>query len=452
MNEETIAALATPPGQSGVAVVRISGGAVREVLGRIVRHPPAEWAPRRLYLRDLVDNDGIIDRGMVVFYPGPASYTGEDMAEFQVHGNPFLVQTLLAAVTRVEGVRSAGPGEFSCRAYGNGKMDLPQAEALSQLIRAGSDTAYRLSLNAMDGGVSRLAGELRSAVLGLSAWVETGIEFAEDQHLEMEPLLVPLREVREKLSRLLARSAFYDRLSQGLRIVIAGPANAGKSSLFNALLGDRRAIVSESPGTTRDVLKERFYLHHVAVELFDTAGINPESEDDLEREGVERGLAALRDASAMFFVVDASREGEGWEADFLHSFQNGPKAVLLNKTDLLGAAEEHRWRGLTADHRSILMSVRTGEGLDEVRSLLEEWSEEFKPSADDLSVSLRQRELLERVAEGIDRIQRGVKDGLMLELVAEEIRGIGECLSLLTGSVTPDDVLDRVFSTFCIGK
>ncbi len=452
MSEDTIAALATPPGQSGVAIVRISGGGVLDVLRRIVRRPPVQWEPRRLYLRELVEKDGLIDRGLVAFYPGPASYTGEDMAEFNVHGNPFLVQTLLAAITRVEGVRSAGPGEFSFRAYCNGKMDLPEAEALGQLIRAGSDTAYRLSLNAMGGGISRLAEELRSALLDLSAWVETGIEFAEDQNLEMEPLLAPLGKTREKLSRLLDQSAFYDRLSQGLRIVIAGPANAGNSSLFNALLGDKRAIVSETPGTTRDVIKERFYLHHVAVELYDTAGINPLSEDHIEREGVERGLAALQDASAMLFVVDASREGQGWEHDFFARFVNAPKALLLNKADLLTDPKEHRWSGFPADQRPILMSVRTGLGLGEVRTLLEEWSEEFKPSADDLSINLRQRELLEKVSEGLERIQEGMRSGMMLELVAEEIRRIGEQLSLLTGAVTPDHVLDRIFSSFCIGK
>lgn len=452
MSEKTIAALATPPGSSGVAVVRVSGPATRAVLDRIVRRPPRVWQARRLYLRDFVDGDEAIDRGLAVFFPAPASYTGEDQAEFHVHGNPFLVQNLLEAITRSDAVRGARPGEFSYRAYRNGKMDLPAAEALGQLIAAASDTAYRLSLNAMDGAVRRLAEDLRSALLDLTAWVETGIEFAQDQHLEMEPPLQALRSAREKLTALLGRSAFYERLSQGLRIVIAGPTNAGKSSLFNALLGDQRAIVSPSPGTTRDVLRERFFLHHVAVELLDTAGINPHSQDEIEREGVERGLTALQDASALLFVVDVSRPGQGWEREFFQRFAHGPKAVLLNKTDLAAGGGHRDWDGIPAEHSPIQLSVRTGLGLDEVRRLLESWSEQFKPGSDDLQVSLRQRQLLEKVAQGLQRIERQLQSEPMLELVAEEIRILHDQLADLTGAVTSSEVLERIFSSFCIGK
>ncbi len=453
MSEETIAALATPPGQSGVAVVRVSGEDTRSVLQHIVRRAPQIWKTQRFYYREFAEADEIIDKGLVVFFAGPASYTGEDMAEFHVHGNPFLVQALLMAITRVKRVRTARPGEFSYRAYINGKMDLIEAEALGKLISAGSDTAYRLSLNAMGGGVGRLAGELRSALMDLSAWVEASIEFAEDQQLEMASLLLPLERAQQNLSLLLGKSAFYDRLSQGLRIIIAGPTNAGKSSLFNALLGDNRAIVSDIAGTTRDLLRERFYLHHVAVELLDTAGINPDSSNQIEREGVERGLSALQDASALLFVLDVSRQPQGWEMDVLNRFTHGPKVILLNKADLLNGSEPaHLFTDLSEAHRTILMSVKTGLGMNEVRSVLEAWSDQFKPSADDLLISHRQRELLEDISQGLARVLDRVQHGEMMELIAEEIRSINDNLSFLTGSLTPDDVLDRVFSSFCIGK
>lgn len=452
MSEETIAALATPPGHGGVAVIRVSGDRTASVLGRLVRRPPRTWQPRTLYHRTLVDEAETIDRGLVVFFQGPDSFTGEDAAEFHVHGNPFLIQTLLAAITREPGIRSARPGEFSYRAYCNGKMDLPEAEALNQLIAAQSDTAYRLSLNALSGGLSRLTTELRSALLDLAAWVETSIEFAEDHHLELDSLLKPLAAAREKVKLLLGRSSFYDHLTRGLHMVIAGPANAGKSSLFNALLGADRAIVSELPGTTRDVLRERFYLHHVAVELLDTAGINPGSPDPVEREGVERGLAALTDASALIFVVDASVVPQGWEAGFCRDFRRGPVVVLFNKSDLLNGASGPLWQESFSGLTCLSVSVKQGTGVGAVRDLLESWSERFRPSVDDVAVNGRQRELLEAISKGLDRVADGLQAGEMMELLAEEIRLVHGHLSVLIGETTPDDVLERVFSSFCIGK
>ncbi len=443
-NTETIAAIASAPGAAGVGVVRVSGPAVPHIaetlLGRAAQ-------PRYAHLAAFRDNGGeLIDRGLLLHFPAPASYTGEHVLELQGHGSPVLLDELLRRVCEL-GARLARPGEFTERAFLNGKLDLAQAEAVADLIAARSRAAARAALQSMEGVFSRRVDSLLQGLIALRVHVEAAIDFPEE---EIDFLADPaierqLQGVRVELVDLLREAQRGLRLNDGLRVAIIGRPNAGKSSLLNALTGSDRAIVNATAGTTRDVLRESLSLDGMALELADTAGLR-DTDDEVEREGVRRAHGELQRADVALLVTDAQHA----VAD-LTFFQTLPagveRLVLINKIDRdqIAAAEERR-EGVDW----MWASAKTGEGLDTLREHLKRLA---GAGSGEGAFSARRRHVLalQQVDVHLQDAANELAHGAG-ELAAEELRQSQQVLGEITGGYSSDDLLGAIFGSFCIGK
>ncbi len=453
MDEETIVAPATAPGRAGIAVIRLSGGRSEEILRGLMAPLPGRVVPRRSYRCFLHVAGRPVDECLAVLFRAPRSYSGEDMAEISLHGNPFLVEAALAQACRL-GARAALPGEFTYRALRNGKLDLPRAEAVNDLVNAGSRAAALLQFGNLEGRLSQAAATLRDALLGEAAAVEAAIEFAEDQHLEGAACGSGLEAAAAALEAILAGSRFGQVLQRGLRVAIAGRVNVGKSSLFNALLLEERAIVSHLPGTTRDTLAETLLLDGAAFRISDAAGLRAEAGDGVENEGMRRSLDLVAGADAVLLVVDASRP-LGEEDREIHRLLAGKKRLLLaNKCDLTGdEAAAAAVRAAFPGEPVQAISAKTGAHLEAVTAFLKGLAVDLPEAGDILTLNLRQKGLLEGLRGRLAEARR-LRDATppAWELVAEEIRGGLALLGELTGASGVDDVLHGVFASFCIGK
>lgn len=438
---ETIVAGATPPGMSAVAVVRASGPLCAELWRRHFPSAPCPPRPRRAYYGQLVDGAGeLLDDGLGIFFRGPRSYTGEDVVEFSCHGNPLIADRLVAALI-ASGARLARPGEFTQRAFEHGKLDLTQAEAVMDVIAAQSDRALRMASRARAGALSRVVAELQERLVGHLAHLEAYIDFPEE---DLAPevgteLRGGLRHILRRCEGLLATAREGRLLRQGAVVVLAGAPNAGKSSLLNALLQEDRAIVSPTPGTTRDTIDAMVVLEGFPVRLVDTAGLR-ESADPVEREGVARSRAAMASADVVLWVED----GTGPEATALEGVTEGVAVVRC------------RTRADRAEFRAgagLAVSPVTGQGVGEVRRAL---AEALRLGAEGggelLALNRRQEEVVRRAAEGVAAGLRDLEAGLPPELVATGLRRAQEAFGELVGMGSSEDVLDRLFQTFCIGK
>lgn len=452
MDEETIVALASPPGRGGIAVIRLSGSRSEEILRRIVRPLPEKTRARHSYHAVLHDEGGRIDECLAVFFPAPRSYSGEDMAEISLHSNLFIIDEALALACRC-GARPALPGEFTYRAFRNGKMDLLQAEAVNDLIRANSRAGSRLEFGNLEGRLSQEVAALRQNLLQAAVDVETGIEFAEDQHLEAGAAGSVLGAAGAVLEKILAASRFSEVLKQGLQVVIAGRVNVGKSSLFNALLMKERSIISELPGTTRDYIEETLFLDGFAFCVSDVAGIRAAGGDDVEEQGMRRSRERIAVADAVLFMVDASQPLQESDHEIDRLLAGKKRLLLANKSDLLREDVVRGIREAFPGETIHLISARNGENLDAVTAFLRELLREIPAATDATAVNLRQRNLLEKLRERIGQARcLQAQTPAPAELVAEEIRQGLRIIGELTGEVGADDILRGVFSRFCIGK
>ena len=439
---ETIVAIATPAGAGGVGIVRLSGPASREIAEAIcARALPLRTAT---YAR-FRDGDGAtLDDGVAIRFEGPASYTGEDVVELQAHGSPRLLAALVARACAL-GARPARPGEFTERAYLNGKLDLAQAEAVADLIAAQSDAAARAARRSLDGEFSRRTDAVFDSLTALRVHVEAAIDFPEEEidFLADPQLAARLAETRGLLQALLRDSERGQRLRDGLHVVIAGSPNAGKSSLLNALAGSERAIVTEIPGTTRDVLREVVRIDGIELTLADTAGLR-ESGDAVEVEGMRRARDELARADLVLAVLDDAA------ADAAGALPPPAATVywLHNKIDLNGAAPRREQRG---DGLHLWLSARSGAGLELLRAALLEAAGQGEGSDGAFSARGRHVEALRRTAGHLALAQSLLDQGTG-ELAAEELRLAQQALSELTGAVSSDALLGRIFSSFCIGK
>jgi len=435
---DTIAAVATPPGRGGVGVIRLSGPRARAVAWALA--PPLP-RPRQAALRVFTGRGGeAVDRGLVLFFPGPHSFTGEDVVELQAHGSPVVLDELLAAVFAA-GARHARPGEFSERAFLNGRMDLTQAEAVADLIDAGSQAAARAALASLEGRFSARVNEAAAELMRLRVETEARLDFAdEDIAAETPGFRRRLGALAEGLRGLAASAARGQRLTEGYVCVLSGPPNAGKSSLLNALAGSERAIVTELPGTTRDPVEVDVILGGVPVRLVDTAGVR-ETDDPVESEGVRRALARAAEADLVVDIRDdAGPVVAGAAAGGI------PRLTVLNKIDLSGRAP-----GPCGDAGApaVAVSAGTGAGLEalvaELRARAIGGSD-----AEGARFSARRRHLdaLERAGACLARAAAET-DG---ELAAEELAAAQRALGEITGETTTEDLLGAIFSTFCIGK
>ena len=441
---DTIAAIATAPGAAGVGMVRVSGPAVPAIALALLGAPPL---PRHAHFVALRDGaGGLIDRGLLLHFPAPRSYTGEHVLELQGHGSAVLLDQVLRRVCEL-GARLARPGEFTERAFLNGKLDLAQAEAVADLIAARSLAGARAALQSMEGVFSRQVEALLHALVGVRVHIEAALDFPEEEidFLADPAIAAALAGVRADLADLLRAAERGLRLNDGLRVVIIGRPNAGKSSLLNALAGSDRAIVNAAAGTTRDVLHASVSLDGVALELADTAGLR-DTEDEVEREGVRRAHGELQRADVGLLVTDAA----GADADqalFATLAPGAQRVVLVNKIDRDGLPPRQERHG---DTHWLWASAKTGAGLDALRAALKSLA---GAGSGEGAFSARRRHVLalQVVDQHLQRAatQLAHRAG---ELAADELRQAQQALGEITGSYSSDDLLGAIFGSFCIGK
>ncbi len=446
-SHDTIAAIATAAGAGGVGVVRISGPQALAIAESICTK---SLTPRHAHYARFHDERGeTLDDGIALYFKAPASYTGEDVVELQAHGSPAVLRQLLDRCCAL-GARMARPGEFSERAFLNGKLDLAQAEAVADLIAAGDARAARAARRSLDGVFSRRVDALADALLRLRIHVEAAIDFVDEplDTLGGEALRRGLAQAAADLDALLREAERGRKLRDGLHAVIVGPPNAGKSSLLNALAGSERAIVSDIAGTTRDLLRETVRVDGVELTLVDTAGLRPGG-DTIEREGMRRAESELTRADLAIVVLDA-RELAAGRAAVAEAIADVPQRLwVLNKTDLLA--------GLPVDppqpeNDVVRVSARTGAGLDTLHARLRALAAGDGDGTEGaFSARARQVDALRRAAQELAAARHQL-DGDMLELTAESLRAGHDALGEITGRLAPDDLLGHIFSSFCIGK
>jgi tRNA modification GTPase len=458
---DTIVAPATAPGLGAVAIVRLSGPRALEILDAIFRPSySAGLTPRTMRLGDVVDpaTGARIDRALAVVMPQPASLTGEDVAEIQCHGGPFVVRRIVALALDA-GARMAERGEFTRRAFLNGRMDLAEAEAVADIVAAGSDSALANALSQLSGALSARVAELRAQVIAIRAHLEVEIDFSDE-----DIRLPSRREVAAEIERLISDVAvLHDSFARGLlmrdgvRATIVGKPNAGKSSLLNLLLGADRAIVTAIAGTTRDVIEDSVQLGPYALVLNDTAGVR-ESTDDVERIGIERTLRSARDADLLIAMFDSSRPLDAADLDVIRMTANRPGLAILNKRDLPAAitAADLREQGL-----QIPILPFSAINLDEAATLRAELTKEIAalidPSAPtsngQIAISReRHRDALAMALEALKNARSSALSLMPPEIVAVDIMAAASALGSITGEVSGEDILDAIFRDFCIGK
>jgi tRNA modification GTPase len=451
---DTIAAISTPPGEGAIALVRISGPNAIEIADRIFRgkERPSRFASHVQHLGEIFSAENqLIDQVVLSVHRAPASYTGEDLVELSCHGGALISAKVLEACLRA-GARAARPGEFTERAFLNGKMDLTQAEAVIDLIRARTDLALRSATEQLEGRLGDQIRKIRDELIALLAHINASIDFPEE---DIDPdegatLAARLDSIREEIAALLATADQCRVLREGVRVVIYGATNAGKSSLLNRLLGYDRVIVSDTHGTTRDTIEEMFNLDGVPIRLLDTAGLRA-SESDLEREGIARTEKSLQLADLRLHIADRNAPKPAHFNSRKLSEFNGrtgePNEILvLNKSDL---PEDSDWR----DFPALRISCVTGDGvLDLQREILARIRQQNLRPESVIAINTRHRDCLRRALESCDRARTVLADGLSGEYVAidldQALRSVGEVI----GVVDVEGILDSVFSQFCIGK
>ncbi|GIX34974.1 MAG: tRNA modification GTPase MnmE [Lysobacteraceae bacterium] len=443
---DTIAAIATGRVPAGVGIVRISGPEAPAIAATLLGRRPR---PRHAHLLRLVDAEGgLIDQGLLLAFPAPHSFTGEDVVELQLHGSPVVLDLALARVCAL-GARHARPGEFTERAFLNGKIDLAQAEAVADLIAAGSEAQARAAARSLQGVFSRKVEALVEGLTRLRVHVEAAIDFPEEEidHLADPVLRQALDGLDAELAALLAESRRGARLNRGQQVLILGPPNAGKSSLLNLLAGCERAIVTPTPGTTRDLLHQDIHLDGLTLTLVDTAGLRAESTDAIELEGMRRARAQRDLADLLLLVIPDGDETA--LAELLAELDPGrPVLVVHNKIDLSGGRAGLRHREGKRWHLGLC--ARSGDGLDALRQAL---AEQLLGGAEPAAFTARERHVqaLQRAGDCLQRASSLLAAG-QGELLAEELRHAQTALGEITGAVDADTLLGRIFSAFCIGK
>jgi len=450
---DTIVAQATPPGRGGVGIVRVSGPAARVVAERILGHCPVARKAEYLPFKDLSGN--LLDEGIALFFQGPHSFTGEDVLELQGHGGPILIDMIIKAILDFPDVRPARPGEFSERAFLNDKLDLTQAEAIADLIDTTSEQAAKAALQSLQGGFSHEIDQLVDQVIHLRMYVEAAIDFPEEEidFLSDGKVSGDLEAIIDRLQQVMVQAKQGSLLREGMKVVIAGRPNAGKSSLLNALAGRESAIVTAIAGTTRDVLREHIQIDGMPLHIIDTAGLR-ESPDEVEQIGIARAWDEIRGADRVLFMVDATETNAVHPADIWPEFfaqlpDDLPYTVIRNKVDLNQepvALEDIG--GIPVLH----LSAKTGHGVELLRQHLKHCVGYQATSEGSFMARRRHLDALERARDHLLIGQEQLELNLAGELLAEELRLTQQHLNEITGEFTSDDLLGKIFSSFCIGK
>ncbi|MGY6215180.1 tRNA uridine-5-carboxymethylaminomethyl(34) synthesis GTPase MnmE [Methylolobus aquaticus] len=442
---DTIAAIATPPGRGGVSIVRVSGPGVSRVVEAILAQT---LDPRRARLCRFRDHDGsVIDEGLALYFPGPHSFSGEDMLELHGHGGPVVSDLLLQRVLSA-GARLAQPGEFTERAFLNGKIDLAQAEAVADLIDAATEQAARSAQRSLQGDFSKRIAALCDELVWLRTYVEAAIDFSDEEidFLNSGQVSTRLGELSCRLDTLVATARQGELLRDGLTVVIAGRPNVGKSSLLNRLAGRDTAIVTDIAGTTRDLLREHIQIDGLPLHVIDTAGIH-DAADRVEQEGIRRARAAIAEAGRVLLVLDDRFPEQGEEL-----LQELPGSVPItrvhNKTDLTNAAPRIE---LTPSGTHVYLSAETGAGVSELRQHLKECAGYRSEEGGIFMARRRHLDALRRTRQTLDQAMINC-EASNPELFADDLRAAHEALGEITGRFTTEDLLGSIFSSFCIGK
>ena len=459
MKTETIAAIATGMSNSGIGIVRISGDQAFEVIGRIYRNKKGQAGTLRdakshtAHYGYIYDGDERIDEVLVLIMRGPNSYTAEDTVEIDCHGGIRMVQRILETVLH-NGARTAQPGEFTKRAFLNGRLDLAQAEAVAELIHASNDYALKSSVSQLGGSVSEKIRNLREAILYETAFIESALD--DPEHISLDGygdrLLKVLEPVTEEIEKLIASADDGRVMTEGVRTVILGKPNAGKSSLMNVLLGEERAIVTDIAGTTRDTLEEKINLQGISLHVVDTAGIR-DTEDVVEKIGVNRAMKAAKEADLIIYVADGSRPLDKSDREIMELIHDKKAIVLLNKTDLELTVNREALEK-QCGHRVIPVSAKEEQGIEdlekEIRSMFYHGEIAFNDQV--YITNARHKEALEAALKSLRMVRSSVLDGMPEDFYSIDLTDAYEQLGLILGEAVDDDVVNEIFSKFCMGK
>ncbi len=458
MNSETVAAVSTPPGRSAIGLIRITGPDAIKILDSVCKFATNKFEssklePRKVYKCILHDNSLDVDEVLITIFRNPGSYTGEDMSEISCHGNPYIIIKIMEILME-KGIKPAGPGEFTKRAFLNGKMDLSQAEAVADIINADSQSSLSMALSQLCGSEKKAIINLKNNLMNLLAELELGIDFTDEQHpvISSEEAVYKAEKISELILEMINNSSTGLMIKNGIKTVICGAPNAGKSSLLNALLKKERAIVNAIPGTTRDIIEETLEINGLPFKLIDTAGIR-ETNDPIEQEGVKRALNQVHDADIIIFTVDAS----------CPSFidmppkKNGNIIVAANKSDITGSVDSEsicRKLGVNPDF-GINVSALTGKGIDLLKQKAYSFVAGDNKAFDPAKVTvcnLRHKQALENALTCIDSAVSALKSEMSFEFPAADIKRAADFIAEITGEITGNDILENIFSKFCIGK
>ncbi|MFM2135911.1 MAG: tRNA uridine-5-carboxymethylaminomethyl(34) synthesis GTPase MnmE [Bacteroidota bacterium] len=459
--DDTITALATPPGAGAIAIIRLSGKNAFQIGNRVFLSKGTsniDFASRKSHtlVFGTLQDHSTVDEVVVGIYRGPSSFTGEDTLEFSCHGSVFVQQRVLDLLIG-QGARMAEPGEFTLRAFLNGKLDLSQAEAVADLIASDTAAAHQVAIRQLRGGFSSLIKELRSELIRFASLIELELDFAEEdvEFANRNQLKASLDQLRNRLKRLIDSFEMGNVIKNGIPVVIAGKPNAGKSTLLNALLNEERAIVSDIAGTTRDTIEEELTLKGVKFRFIDTAGIR-ETTDAIERIGVDRTMEKIRQSPVIIYLFDVNETSCGDLQEQLDELRNqvNPTFLLLpvgNKID------QYETEELEAEYRSVsnvlLISAKSGTNLDMLRNtLLSRFRSGELDSGDTVVANARHVAELKKTDEALVKVLEGLEKGVSNDFVAGDLRFALHHLGLITGEISNEDLLENIFSKFCIGK
>lgn len=454
--DHTIAAIATPGGEGGVGIIRLSGSDALQYAQSNIQRDVQKLEPRHSTLANftLSEEDEVLDQGLITYFPEPNSYTGENVLEFSCHGSPLLLQTLLEDLIDNDGIRLAEPGEFTRRAFENEKMDLAQADAVASLISAKSRAALRSSARQLEGELSDVLEELRETLIFCRSRIEAGLDFSDEDsvgEIPFDELHSKLDTLLSKIKNLIEEGQQGKYLEQGCRTAIVGRPNVGKSSLLNRFLETDRAIVTPQPGTTRDVISDQIEIDGIPFKLFDTAGIH-EAPDEIEAEGVRRSKNTLEEADLILFLLDGSEPLRETDEVIYEMIKSRSTIVALNKTDLDQKIDDSTLKSKLQEP-DCKISAKTGNNLEDLKKIMKR-----TVIGDDVNLEnplvtqTRHVQALQKSKKSIERSLRGIQSDRDPTLIAQDLAEASEAVGKITGNITTDDVLDKIFSTFCIGK
>ena len=456
--EDTIAAVATAYGEGGIGIIRISGEKSLDILREIFEFggETREIQSRRMTYGRIIDkeNNSIIDEVLAVYMKGPKTYTAEDVVEINCHGSVVSLRKTLELVLR-KGARMAEPGEFTKRAFLNGRLDLSQAEAVIDVVKAKTDRSFDVAISQLEGGLSLKISEIRQKLLDLLVDITVNIDYPDEdiEEITYENIGQNILLIANMIEKLLSTASTGRMIREGIRIAIVGKPNVGKSSLMNGLLKESRAIVTEVPGTTRDTIEEALSIRNIPVYLVDTAGIRDTS-DKVEKIGIEKSKEAFNNADFVIFIIDGSRALSIEDEQIADHLEGKKSLVLINKCDLARAVEIKDVRKLVPDADIIETSLADGSGIEEIEEFIENmvYGGEISQSHSTMVNNVRHIDLLARSRDSLNDARSMTAAGQALEFIEVDVRSAYESLGEITGETVSDDIINEVFARFCLGK